>query len=205
MLGIARAGSGFSYFLHTQIILIFAAVVMATSPVLATGLDVNGAETEIEVNIPEVMSLAVEKAFEGVNLEVEPTPGGRFASEATGVLAGSNLANGYRIMINTADSDTDMRSPSAIVTTAIRAATAEMTAESVSGWWGYSTDGVNFLGVPAAGLPGSIVKNNTRYNDATDEGLVLDDFSVTFGTKVDSSMAAGYYSNTVVFTMIANE
>lgn len=73
------------------------------------------------------------------------------------------------------------------------------TIETISNGYGYSTDGVNFLPVPSPEGDGDLIAAPAESTPNEDE-----DYTITFGMKIDSSYVSGSYSKSFVVTAIAN-
>lgn len=153
------------------------------------------ASTAIQVKLASVIAISADPT---VNMQASPAPGGAFVKKTANVVVSTNNEAGYTLQIADKDSDTAMRH-SALDTAKIDSINSNTTESNFAvNKWGLQLNATDFQKVPASGDPLTIPgTSNTAVANETK--------SVTFGTKIDTSLASGAYSDIVVFTAIANQ
>lgn len=154
------------------------------------------------VTLPDVISLSIlpaETADEEISeVTIEIPPDGRVHTKDVYVRVGTNAVNGYKLNLEMIGDTTDL-----IMEGASKQIVPTTTAELDMNSWGYSLDATSFSSVPANG---NAVEINSGDKTTTDEDAeAYEDTPVTFGAKVNTAIAQGIYSNSVIFTAVANE
>ena len=148
-----------------------------------------------------------------VSISDTPEASGSWLTGTSNVVVSTNNATGYKLYVSSSDSQVDLvnsDSSSAKISN-LPAETTESTFRSDSSLmnhYGFTHD--NNGSDPESGqittgtyLPITDI-NNSRLIKATEEKQNISTTNVTFATKVDRSIPAGEYANTITFTAIAN-
>ena len=148
-----------------------------------------------------------------VSISDTPEASGSWLTGTSNVVVSTNNATGYKLYVSSSDSQVDLvnsDSSSAKISN-LPAETTESTFRSDSSLmnhYGFTHD--NNGSDPESGqittgtyLPITDI-NNSRLIKATEEKQNISTTNVTFATKVDRSIPAGEYTNTITFTAIAN-
>lgn len=144
-------------------------------------------------------SLAVALA-DTVNLEITPNSKGAFVASATDLTVETNSQNGLRVLMNTI-SGSDLLPGDPQITASIKPLPSHATAsEFTSNTWGYyvGDEEVNDTTIYKA------VPTTTTEVFATDSSGSIESYNVAFGAKVDPTLPAGVYSNSVLVSVVAN-
>ena len=163
------------------------------------------------VNLEETLPLP-SVSPSSVALTLEPNAAGDFDSAAVTVGVSTNHVSGYTLTMNTVGTSTDLShdSSSDYKIEALSAKTsatdfANLSSTASINKWGFATDNNGSdTGQTDAGYyyPVTNSENPTTIK-VTDGPANVSDTQVTFATK-GKDLAAGTYSNTVIFTTIAN-
>lgn len=197
--------------------------------------DPNGsasATADVVLNLTSAISIrtldsAASSEIESLNLELTPTPSGRFTKDTTIVDVATSNTTGYMLYMasdytnphtSTSESpvyttdmihsgDTSVASNYSIPTitlasgTTISEAEFSMANSSYKNRWGYSLTEKNVSGtynaIPAHSSPDTI---NSTVSTAVEHSYT----PVTVGVNVDTNIASGTYTNELEFTAIAN-
>ena len=138
-------------------------------------------------------------------LTIDVVPNGSLHTNNLYARVSTNSAPGYKLMLEMEGASTDLIEISDSTKTIPGTTTDDVTADTMPiPAWGYSVDATNFSKVPANGSAVAIV---TGDQTTTGENpSAYEDNEVTFGVKVNTTTtASGFYANTVVFTVVANE
>ena len=148
-----------------------------------------------------------------VSINDTPEASGSWLTGTSNVVVSTNNATGYKLYVSSSDSQVDLvnsDSSSAKISN-LPAETTESTFRSDSSLmnhYGFTHD--NNGSDPESGqittgtyLPITDI-NNSRLIKATEEKQNISTTNVTFATKVDRSIPAREYTNTITFTAIAN-
>jgi len=151
---------------------------------------------EVAVNLDSVIAIATSANI--IPIDIVPTSAGTTGSNSVVVTVTTNNPTGYYLQLNSKTSNTNLvQSGSSDV---IESITADTTlANFASNRWGYlvGTDTTSsFHQIPALSTPDTI-RNDIDHAPTTDAERQT---TVTFGTKVDTTIDSGVYKNTLVFT-----
>ncbi len=150
--------------------------------------------TQAAVEVATTIAVALDPA---VRIEVTPTAAGAFSSQAAKLAVSTNSAAGYSISMTTGNGTDTLIGPSAINPTPANTAKANFRNNT----WGYSF-GASNANVSDTTLFNPVPKTATSIKSTSAPSS--DNYSLTFGTKVDSSLPSGEYSNEVIVSAIAN-
>ena len=183
---------------------ILGAMLFPAMPEGAHAEDVSqSAGTKVNLTVQPV--IAVSAADNAVSVPVTPTQGGTFEKNATTLSVSTNNETGYSLYLSTANGKSTLASLNPSVTNTIGAVSGTVE-ESGFGdnTWGYNLSegtpsGIDNLTYQA--VPG----DSTVQKGFGSEGPTASDtYTLTFGTKVNTSLPSGTYSNQVVVSVVAN-
>ena len=181
---------------------ILGAMLFPAMPEGAHAEDVSqSAGTKVNLTVQPV--IAVSAADNAVSVDVTPTQGGKFEKNATTLSVSTNNETGYSLYLSTANGESTLASlnPSVMNTIGAVSGTVE---ESDFGdnTWGYNLS----EGTPSGNLTYQAVpRDSTVQRGFGSEGPTASDtYTLTFGTKVNTSLPSGTYSNQVVVSVVAN-
>ena len=187
------------------------AVMMAPITTAATA---NSATSEINVTLTPVISLGV-YSDQALGTEIDtvdlgmitPTADGTAVSNAAYVGVATNDANGYtlKMTMDTTATSTALEPATDGVPTTIAATESAVGSldDMAKDHWGYKGENVTNYTAPvlAENLSNAPAIKTTN---APNSSMAKDSVAVTFGAKVSTAVAADTYSNTVMFTAVAN-
>lgn len=185
-----------------------AAVLVGLAVSVATYATPTGTST-MNVTLDPTLALSIlpsTTATEEIDtLNIDVVPNGNLYTGNLFARVSTNSAPGYKLMLEMEGASTDLVEISDSTKTIPGTATDNVTADTmVAPAWGYSVDATNFSKVPANGSAVAIVTGDQTTTG--DNPSAYEDSEVTFGVKVGvTGTASGIYSNTVVFTVVANE
>ena len=172
-------------------------VALATLVVFASDLaQAEPAETKVKVEVPPVISIT---ATPLVEMQILPTPEGKFIKRAANVSVSTNNMTGYQLLVSDKDADTSMVHSAPTLADKITSLSGSGVVESAfpMNKWGLSLDNTNFQAVPkvdaALTIPGT-----------ANVPVSLETKAVHFGAKIDTNIASGTYADTLTFTAVAN-
>ena len=144
----------------------------------------------------EVNAMIALTTPENLRLEVTPSAAGATASDSITATVNTNSSYGYELYFSATDTNTDMTSTSSTATITSDFTTTSL-ANIPANSWGYSLDDTDYSPIPTS-------ENSTRIRsiEHLPAGNELTT-SIHFGTKVDSTLASGFYSDDVVFSAVA--
>lgn len=153
--------------------------------------------TNAQVAVQSTLSVTLSPA---VNMTVTPSPDGSFTSGTANLKVSTNNSTGYSVYVSTSDESTAMRSIG--LTSEIKALAAPTVADNfVNNSWGYqfAKGDASDLTAPFRGITQNLYKA-----ESAAANTALDEYSLSFGAKVDNTIAAGNYSNEVLVSVVAN-
>lgn len=135
-----------------------------------------------------------------IDLEVVPKSTGVFATEAATLTVDTNSINGFKVLLN-AVNGTDLVAGDEKIKTVIKSLQAEATkADFEDNAWGYyvGSETVNDETVysPIPAVSTEVLKTKTAGS--------RQNYKVAFGTKINTSLPAGLYTNEVAISVVAN-
>ena len=138
-----------------------------------------------------------------VNFDVVPTQDGAFSSSAATLSVSTNNETGYSLYLSTANGESTLASLNPSVTDTIGAVSGTVE-ESGFGdnTWGYNLS----EGTPSGNLTYQAVPGDSTVQQGfgSEGPTASDTYTLTFGTKVNTSLPSGTYSNQVVVSVVAN-
>ncbi len=181
------------------ILALFGVAGLVCAGTLSTAALEESISKDVTVGIDPVISISVP---ESVTLNITPSTSPELKTVSTVVTVGTNNITGYTLYMSI-----DNTSTNALV----NQAQTSLTIPTLTGvtpivnfpvnQWGYSKDNpidlATFLPLPAVG-------SEDKFN-ITAAPAAASNTNVTFGTKIDMSVASGTYSNVAKFTAVTNE
>lgn len=166
----------------------------------------------VAARVAPILSLAVDQP--SVSVDITHTPDGAFNSSSTTLQAATNSADGYSIYIYAADGQPVLRSSSATNSAVINPLpSAANPADFPANTWGYhlspatgttsdSSIATNSTSDTATYHPVSSAADTVAYS--TSAPSRDDQYTLTFGAKVNTDLPADSYQNRVVISLVAN-
>ena len=160
----------------------------------------DSAETKVSAVVNPVASVTLDTENLALTYDI-PTPEGVFDSGTVTATVSTNSTGGYELYFSSIDNDTDMENTDSSITDVIASDFSGSVTSSTMGAnkWGYSTDGTDYLKIPA--LSNQVTLRNLDHFPSTAEKTNV----VHIGAKVNSTLKAGTYAKSVIFSVIAHE
>lgn len=162
------------------------------------------AQTDVTAAVASVVSVALDTE---VGLDVTPRSTGSFATSAANLTIATNNESGYALYLKTANGESALKNTDQSNPAKIEALPANGEGYTAAGFgdntWGYNLtkgkvapgDNTRYQAVPTE--TGAALLNET-------ETTMQDDYTLSFGTKINTSLPAGTYNNAVVVSVVAN-
>ena len=180
--------------------LILGAMVFPTLPQSAQAEE---AESKVSLSVAPVISLSLQDT---VAVEVTPTQGGTFNYKTAALSISTNNETGYSLYMATSNGKNTLTSQNPGISNVISAVNGGDNGVTSAGFgnntWGYNlsqeavSDITAYKAVPTATGDTALI--------STSSPTEADTYNLTFGTKVDTSLPSGTYSNDVVVSVVAN-
>lgn len=155
--------------------------------------------TRAVVNAAASISLALDAE---VDINITPTGNdGTFSSSSTTVTVATNNPDGYSLYLNTIDDTNAMTSTSPSQNPATISALSSPTTATgfLPNTWGYSLSQDTVADPTYSAVPLTSTAIQKTNSSATE-----DTYALSFGAKIDTSLPAGQYSNSVMLSAVAN-
>ena len=179
-------------------------------PTLPDSASAEEANTKVSLTVNPVIGIALDEA---VTVEVLPTADGTFSSNKANLSVTTNNETGYSLYLATTNGENTLTSNNPSTTETINAITLADGTDSIpssdftNNTWGYNlstgdvsaSDSTTYKPVPTTNGTTPI---NTP-TEAPTEGNG-DTYSLIFGTKINTALPSGTYSNDVVVSAVAN-
>lgn len=172
-------------------------------PALPQSAQAEEAESKVSLSVAPVISLSLQDT---VAVEVTPTQDGTFSSNTAALSISTNNETGYSLYLATGNGENTLTSQNPGISNVISAVNGGdngvTSADFGNNTWGYNlsqeavSDATAYKAVPTATGDTAIT--------STSSPTEADTYNLTFGTKVDTSLPSGTYSNDVVVSVIAN-
>ena len=134
-----------------------------------------------------------------INVDVMPN---QFKSGSTTFTVTTDSPNGYKVLMETGGTSTDLIPESGgdttIPTIILPTGKSFISASEVNKAHAYSMDNTKFRPIPAIGNSDTIVEVNEV------NGTVTNTHTITMGVKVENDVPSGKYTNSLILTAIAN-
>ena len=170
-------------------LLILGAMVFPTLPQTAQAEE---AESKVSLSVAPVISLSLQDT---VAVEVTPTQDGTFSSNTAALSISTNNETGYSLYMATSNSENTLTSQNPSISNVISAVNGGdngvTSADFGNNTWGYNlsqetvSDATAYKAVPTATGDTAII--------STSSPAEADNYNLTFGTKVDTSLPSGTY------------
>lgn len=181
-------------------LLILGAMVFPTLPQSAQAEET---ESKVSLSVAPVISLSLQDT---VAVEVTPTQDGTFSSNTAALSISTNNETGYSLYMATGNGENTLTSQNPGTSNVISAVNGGdngvTSANFGNNTWGYNlsqdsvSDTTAYKAVPTATGDTALI--------STSSPTEADTYNLTFGTKVDTSLPSGTYSNDVVVSVVAN-
>ena len=181
-------------------LLILGAMVFPTLPQSAQAEE---AESKVSLSVAPVISLSLQDT---VAVDVTPTQDGTFSSNTAALSISTNNETGYSLYMATGNGENTLTSQNPGTSDVISAVNGGDNGVTSSNFgnntWGYNlsqdsvSDATAYKAVPTATGDTALI--------TTSSPTEADTYNLTFGTKVDTSLPSGTYSNDVVVSVVAN-
>lgn len=179
-------------------------------PALPDSVSAEEANTKVSLTVNPAIGIALDEA---VTVEVLPTAEGTFSSNKANLSVTTNNETGYSLYLATTNGENTLTSNNPSTTETINAITLADGTDSIpssdftNNTWGYNlstgdvsaSDSTTYKPVPTTNGTTPI---NTP-TEAPTEGSG-DTYSLIFGTKINTALPSGTYSNDVVVSAVAN-
>ena len=157
----------------------------------------------MKLTVNPVISISLQNAL---TVDVLPTQDGTFSSNTTALSISTNNETGYSLYMATGNGENTLTSQNPGTSDVIAAVNGGDNGVTSAGFgnntWGYNlsqeavSDATAYKAVPTATGDTAII--------STSSPTEADTYNLTFGTKVDTSLPSGTYSNDVVVSVVAN-
>ena len=172
-------------------------------PTLPQSAQAEEAESKVSLSVAPVISLSLQDT---VAVEVTPTQDGTFSSNTAALSISTNNETGYSLYMATGNGENTLTSQNpgtSDVISAVNGGDSGVTSSNfTNNTWGYNlsqeavSDATAYKAVPTATGDTALI--------STSSPTEADTYNLTFGTKVDTSLPSGTYSNDVVVSVVAN-
>lgn len=181
-------------------LLILGAMIFPTLPQTARAEE---ATSKVKLTVNPVISISLQNAL---NVDVLPTQDGTFSSNTAALSISTNNETGYSLCMATSNGENTLTSQNPGTSSVISAVNGGdngvTSANFTNNTWGYNlsqdsvSDTTAYKAVPTATGDTALI--------TTSSPTEADTYNLTFGTKVDTSLPSGTYSNDVVVSVVAN-
>ena len=174
-------------------------------PTLPNSVSAEETTSKVNLTISPVISLSLQDT---VDLNVTPTQNGTFSSNTASLSISTNNETGYSLYMATSNGKNTLTSNNPSTTNVISAIntttndTGITSSNFTSNTWGYNlsqdspSSTTTYKPVPTTNGNTAIISTTSP----TD----TDTYNLTFGTKVDTTLPSGTYSNQVIISAVAN-
>ena len=158
------------------------------------------ATSKVKLTVNPVISISLQNAL---NVDVLPTEDGTFSSNTAALSISTNNETGYSLYLATSNGKNTLTSQNPGISNVISAVNGGVTSSNFgNNTWGYNlsqeavSSATAYKPVPTATGDTALI--------TTSSPTEADTYNLTFGTKVDTSLPSGTYSNDVVVSVVAN-
>ena len=173
-------------------------------PAIPDAAQAEEAGTKATLVVHPMLSVELQSA---VNFDVMPTQDGAFSSSAASLSVSTNNETGYSLYLSTANGESTLASLNPSVTDTIGAVSGTTENPVSEEGFGDNTWGYNLSeGTPSGSLTYQAVPGDSTVQQGfgSEGPTASDTYTLTFGTKVNTSLPSGTYSNQVVVSVVAN-
>ena len=172
-------------------------------PIQPDAAQAEEATSKVKLTVNPVISISLQNAL---NVNVLPTQDGTFRSNTAALSISTNNETGYSLYMATSNGKNTLASQNPSISNVISAVDGGedgvTSANFDNNTWGYNlsqeavSDTTTYKAVPTATGDTALI--------TTESPTKADTYNLTFGTKVDTSLPSGTYSNDVVVSVVAN-
>ena len=172
-------------------------------PIQPDAAQAEEATSKVKLTVNPVISISLQNAL---NVNVLPTQDGTFRSNTATLSISTNNETGYSLYMATSNGKNTLASQNPSISNVISAVNGGedgvVSAKFDNNTWGYNlsqeavSDATAYKAVPTATGDTALI--------TTESPTEADTYNLTFGTKVDTSLPSGTYSNDVVVSVVAN-
>ena len=188
-------------------ILGLASAILASSDLISDSYAVDGASLNSKVTATVDGTHWVSLTASDVAFTVSPTDGAATDKQTVNVEVETNATSGAKLYLSTANDTNALFKDGDITSSAANVAAAAGTtslAGLANNTWAYSTDDANYQGVPTQGSEALLATIDGATTGTTSGGVISDTVPVYYAAKIDSSLPAGTYSNSVVYSAVVD-
>ena len=172
-------------------------------PIQPNAAQAEQATSKVKLTVNPVISISLQNAL---TVDVLPTQDGTFRSNTAALSISTNNETGYSLYMATRNGKNTLTSQNPGTSDVISAVNGGdngvTSANFTNNTWGYNlsqeavSDATAYKAVPTANGDTALI--------TTESPTEADTYNLTFGTKVDTSLPSGTYSNDVVVSVVAN-
>ena len=172
-------------------------------PILPDAAQAEETTSKVKLTVNPVISISLQNAL---NVDVLPTQDGTFRSNTAALSISTNNETGYSLYMATSNGKNTLTSQNPGISNVISAVNGGdngvTSANFTNNTWGYNlsqdsvSDTTAYKAVPTTNGDTALI--------STESPTEADTYNLTFGTKVDTSLPSGTYSNDVVVSVVAN-
>ena len=172
-------------------------------PILPDAAQAEETTSKVKLTVNPVISISLQNAL---NVDVLPTQGGTFRYKTAALSISTNNETGYSLYLAAGNGKNTLTSQNPGISNVISAVNGGdngvTSADFGNNTWGYNlsqeavSDTTAYKAVPTTTGDTAII--------STESPTEADTYNLTFGTKVDTSLPSGTYSNDVVVSVVAN-
>lgn len=172
-------------------------------PIQPNAAQAEQATSKVKLTVNPVISISLQNALK---VDVLPTEDGTFSSNTAALSISTNNETGYSLYMATSNGENTLTSQNPDTSNVISAVnggdSGVTSANFTNNTWGYNlsqeavSDATAYKAVPTTNGDTALI--------STSSPTEADTYNLTFGTKVDTSLPSGTYSNDVVVSVVAN-
>ena len=172
-------------------------------PIQPNAAQAEQATSKVKLTVNPVISISLQNAL---TVDVLPTQDGTFSSNTAALSISTNNETGYSLYMATSNGKNTLTSQNPGTSNVISAVNGGdngvTSANFTNNTWGYNlsqeavSSATTYKAVPTATGDTALI--------STSSPTEADTYNLTFGTKVDTSLPSGTYSNDVVVSVVAN-
>ena len=170
-------------------------------PSLPTAVQAEESGSTANLNVESAVAITLPDT---VAIDVTPTPDGTFSSSNVNLSVSTNNNSGYALYFATTGDDNHMHSQNQATTETIAPVSGSVTqAKFANNTWGYNLRAAS-EGDANASTEYQAVPESGDTAQRTTSAPSSDNYYLTFGAKVNTSIPSGTYTNTVAVSVVAN-
>ena len=180
---------------------------LISADLTADSYAVNGASLDSEVRVDVDGNYYVSLAASDAAFSVAPGAGTQSSKTQVNLSVETNALGGAGLYLSMSGSTNALFLDGNTASTGknIAAATTQTTYNNMtSNTWGYSTDDVNFQGVPTVDSPTLLADVDGVTVGTSSEGVTSATIPVYYAAKVDTSIPSGSYANSVTYLAVVD-